>query len=136
MGFPLVKNKNPSINQISKGWKKHFSSLESVHKKFDKKIQEKIKIRVPQEYWKLNYWNKLYTKRSELQSITHVDFSARIQTVSKRTNQRYWSLINEFKKITDNDVVTLFTSGRNSYPSSNRDFKEGGDYTSIKPRRE
>ena len=66
-----------------------------------KKIQEKIKISVPQEYWKLNYWDKLYTKRSKLQSITHVDFSARIQTVSKKTNPRYWSLINEFKKITN-----------------------------------
>ena len=70
-----------------------------------KKIQEKIKISVPQEYWKLDYWNKLYTKRSKLQSITHVDFSARIQTVSKKTNPRYWSLINEFKKITNVSVL-------------------------------
>ena len=70
-----------------------------------KKIQEKIKISVPQEYWKLDYWNKLYTKRSKLQSITHVDFSARIQTVSKKTNLRYWSLINEFKKITNVGVL-------------------------------
>jgi len=70
-----------------------------------KKIQEKIKISVPKEYWKLDYWNKLYTKRSKLQSITHVDFSARIQTVSKKTNRRYWELINEFKKITDVGVL-------------------------------
>ena len=70
-----------------------------------KKIQEKIKISVPQEYWKLNYWDKLYTKRSKLQSITHVDFSARIQTVSKKTNPKYWGLINEFKKITNIGVL-------------------------------
>jgi len=36
--FPLVKNKNPSVQQISKGWKKHFYNLEKVHKKFGKKI--------------------------------------------------------------------------------------------------
>jgi hypothetical protein len=36
--FPLVKNKYPTIKQVSKGWKKYFSSLESIHKKFDKKI--------------------------------------------------------------------------------------------------
>lgn len=36
--FPLVKNRNPSVKQISKGWKKHFSTLERVHEKFDKKI--------------------------------------------------------------------------------------------------
>jgi len=70
-----------------------------------KKIQEKIKLNVPQGYWKLNYWGKLYTNRSKLQSITHVDFSARIQTVSKKTNLRYWKLINEFKKITNVGVL-------------------------------
>ena len=70
-----------------------------------KKIQEKIKISVPKEYWKLDYWNRLYTKRSKLQSITHVDFSARIQTVSKKTNLKYWKLINEFKKITNVGVL-------------------------------
>jgi len=36
--FPLVKNKNPSVQQISKGWKKYFSSMKKVHKKFNKKI--------------------------------------------------------------------------------------------------
>jgi len=70
-----------------------------------KKIQEKIKLNVPQEYSKLNYWGKLYTNRSKLQSITHVDFSARIQTVSKKTNLRYWKLINKFKKITNVGVL-------------------------------
>ena len=70
-----------------------------------KKIQEKIKLNVHQGYWKLNYWDKLYTKRSKLQSITHVDFSARIQTVSKKTNPRYWGLINQFKKITGVGVL-------------------------------
>ena len=70
-----------------------------------KKIQEKIKLNVLQGYWKLNYWEKLYTNRSKLQSITHVDFSARIQTVSKKTNPKYWGLINEFKKITNVGVL-------------------------------
>ena len=36
--FPLVKNKNPSVQEISKGWKKYFSSIKKMHKKFDKKI--------------------------------------------------------------------------------------------------
>lgn len=70
-----------------------------------KKIQEKVKLKVSKEYWKLNYWEKLYTNRSKLQSITHVDFSARIQTVSKKTNPRYWGLINQFKKITGVGVL-------------------------------
>ena len=76
---------------------------------FVKKIQKQVKQKTPDGYWKLNYWDKLYTKRSKLQSITHVDFSARIQTVSKKTNLRYWTLINEFKKIT-NVAVLVNTS--------------------------
>tara|TARA_X000001036_G_scaffold375038_1_gene363697 strand:- start:1255 stop:3108 length:1854 start_codon:yes stop_codon:yes gene_type:complete len=70
-----------------------------------KKIKEKVKKRVPKEYENFNYWEKLYTERSQLQSITHVDFSARIQTVSKKTNPKYWELINEFKKITGLGVL-------------------------------
>jgi len=70
-----------------------------------KKIQEKVKLKVSKEYWELNYWEKLYTNRSKLQSITHVDFSARIQTVNKKTNFKYCSLINEFKKITGVGVL-------------------------------
>ena len=70
-----------------------------------KKIHSKIKSDLKQDYWELNYWDKLYTKRSKLQSITHVDFTARIQTVSKKTNPRYWSLINQFKKITSYGVL-------------------------------
>ena len=65
-----------------------------------KKIQEEIRLKTPKGYWELNYWEKLYTKRSKLQSITHVDFSARIQTVTKKTNPKYWSIINDFKNIT------------------------------------
>jgi len=52
---------------------------------------------------------KLKVKRSIIPAITHVDFSARIQTVSKKTNLRYWTLINEFKKIT-NVAVLVNTS--------------------------
>lgn len=70
-----------------------------------KKIKPSIKLELPKNYYNLNYWEKLYTKRSKLQSITHVDFSARIQTVSKDINPRYWTLINEFKKLTGVGVL-------------------------------
>ena len=43
---------------------------------------------------------KLNVKRSEIPAVTHVDYSARIQTVNKETNPKYYDLINEFKKIT------------------------------------
>ena len=44
--------------------------------------------------------DKLNIVRSTLPAITHVDYSARIQTVSIKTNPRYYKLINAFKKRT------------------------------------
>ena len=70
-----------------------------------KKIKSEIKIPTPIGYQGFDYWKKLYTQRSKLQSVTHVDFSARIQTVNKETNPRYWALINEFKKITQVGIL-------------------------------
>ena len=43
---------------------------------------------------------KLNVPRSSLPAITHVDYSARVQTVSEKTNPRYYKLINTFKKRT------------------------------------
>ena len=70
-----------------------------------KNISDSIKVKIPDNYNKLDYWEKLYTKRSSLQAITHVDFSARIQTVSKDINTKYWNLINDFKKISGVSVL-------------------------------
>lgn len=36
--FPLAKNENPSIQQISKGWKKYFPTLEAISKQYNRKI--------------------------------------------------------------------------------------------------
>lgn len=43
--------------------------------------------------------------RSDLPAITHVDYSARIQTVTEDTNPEYYNLISEFQKITGYGVV-------------------------------
>ena len=44
--------------------------------------------------------DKLNVKRSSVPAITHVDYSARIQTVHKDTNPKYYKLISKFKEIT------------------------------------
>ena len=49
--------------------------------------------------------DKLNVKRSEIPAITHIDYSARIQTVHKDTNPKYYNLIKEFKKITNCPVL-------------------------------
>ena len=49
--------------------------------------------------------DKLNIKRSSIPAITHVDYSARIQTVHKETNPRYYNLIKKFKEITKCPVL-------------------------------
>lgn len=44
-------------------------------------------------------------KRSDIPAVTHVDYSARIQTVSEETNPYYYNIIREYKKITGCSVI-------------------------------
>ena len=48
---------------------------------------------------------KLNIKRSEIPAVTHVDYSARIQTVSRDTNKKYYDLIKKFKDKTNCPVI-------------------------------
>ena len=54
---------------------------------------------------KLSGINKLNIKRSSIPAITHVDYSARIQTVHKETNPKYYNLLKKFKEITNCPVL-------------------------------
>jgi carbamoyltransferase len=49
--------------------------------------------------------DKLNVPRSEIPSVTHVDYSARVQTVHEDTNPRYYALIKRFKEITGCPVI-------------------------------
>ena len=62
-------------------------------------------IKMNEEQNKLFGIDKLNIKRSEIPAVTHVDYSARIQTVHKETNPRYYDLITEFKKNTNCPVL-------------------------------
>jgi carbamoyltransferase len=68
-------------------------------------VQEKRRKELPDNYRSLPLMEKLYYLRSDLPSITHIDFSARIQTVHKETNPRYWTLIDQFKQQTGYGLV-------------------------------
>lgn len=68
-------------------------------------VAENIKKTLPAGYDDLNLRDKLYHLRSDLPSITHIDYSARIQTVHPETNPRYYELISQFKKLTGTGVV-------------------------------
>ena len=68
-------------------------------------IKKEKQITMSEKDNKLFGIDKLNIKRSSIPAITHVDYSARIQTVHKETNPKYYDLINEFKKITNCPVL-------------------------------
>ena len=68
-------------------------------------VQEKRQISLPSGYNKKPLYEKLYFQRSDIPAVTHVDYSARLQTVSKKTNPEFHSLLMEFKKQTGYSVL-------------------------------
>ena len=63
------------------------------------------KIKMNEEQNKLFGIDKLNIKRSEIPAVTHVDYSARIQTVNQNTNKRYYDLISKFKEKTGCPII-------------------------------
>lgn len=63
-------------------------------------VKKELCKQMPEEEGKLFGIEKLHIQRSSLPAITHVDYSARVQTVSSSTNPRYYSLICAFKRKT------------------------------------
>ena len=68
-------------------------------------VKKNKQIKMKKEEENLFGIDKLNVKRSSIPAITHVDYSARIQTVHKKTNSRYYDLIEEFKRNTDCPVL-------------------------------
>ncbi len=68
-------------------------------------INSNKKIDMTDEQKKLFGIDKLNIKRSEIPAVTHVDYSARVQTVTKSNNNRYYDLILKFKEKTGCPVI-------------------------------
>jgi carbamoyltransferase len=49
--------------------------------------------------------DKLNVKRSEIPAVTHVDYSARIQTVRREQNPLYWEIIEAFRRLTGCPII-------------------------------
>lgn len=70
-----------------------------------KPVVPDLVLPLPEDYQTLPLWDKLNCNKSLLPAITHVDLSARIQTVHKATNPLFHQLLTEFKKITGVPVL-------------------------------
>ncbi len=68
-------------------------------------VREEIRREMTADERKLFGIEKLNIKRSDIPAVTHVDYSARVQTVERETNPRYHDLIRRFKELTGCPVV-------------------------------
>jgi carbamoyltransferase len=60
---------------------------------------------LPEGYHALPLYERLYHLRSDVPAITHIDYSARIQSVNSDVNPRYWQLIDAFQQRTGYGVI-------------------------------
>jgi len=68
-------------------------------------LQESRRKSLPADYQERSVRDKLYQLRSDIPSVTHVDFSARIQTVHRETNPNFWKLLDAFRARTGYGVL-------------------------------
>ena len=68
-------------------------------------VLDNKKIKMTEDEKKLFGIEKLNIKRSDIPAVTHVDYSARIQTVQKDTNPKYYLLLEKFKEKTNCPVL-------------------------------
>ncbi|MBN1231857.1 MAG: carbamoyltransferase [Candidatus Coatesbacteria bacterium] len=68
-------------------------------------VNENLRVEMTEKEKKLFGIDKLNVPRSSIPAITHVDYSARIQSVSRKTNPFYYDLINSFKDKTGCAVI-------------------------------
>lgn len=121
LGDPRSKNMQKKLNlkiKYREGFRPFAPSvlIEDLHNYFELNeespymllvadVKKELRNPEPDNYLQLPLYERLYHVRSKLPSITHIDYSARIQTVHKETNERYWKLIAAFKKRTGYGVV-------------------------------
>ncbi|MEO0038079.1 MAG: hypothetical protein RIQ59_1290 [Bacteroidota bacterium] len=71
--------------------------IKSPYMLFTAILKENYRKKLPENFDKLSLWDKLYESRSCFPAITHLDFSARIQTVEKNTNPLFYNLLEKVK---------------------------------------
>lgn len=94
----------PSV--LKEDVKKYFQiDLDSPYMLMVAPIRKDLRVSMTEEEDGLFGIEKLNVKRSILPAITHVDYSARVQSVSQKTNPKFHKLISAFKEKTGSSVL-------------------------------
>lgn len=72
---------------------------------FTAKVNKQSRKELPENYNQLPFWDRLYLPKSYFPAITHLNFSARIQTVSKTTNPKFHSLLESMKQLSGHGIL-------------------------------
>ncbi len=124
-------------------------NIDSPYMLFVANINSNKKIEMSKEQKKLFGINKLNIKRSEIPAVTHVDYSARIQTVSKENNKHFYDLIYSFNEKTGcpllintsfnvrgEPIVNTPTDAFNCFMGTELDYLVIGDYILDKTKQD
>jgi len=68
-------------------------------------VREERRRSLPENYQSLPLYERLYHPRSDVPAVTHIDYSARIQSVNKELHPKYWRLIDAFRRLTGYAVI-------------------------------
>ncbi len=79
--------------------------IPSPYMLFLSQLKTEFRKAEPENYNQLDLHGKLNHMRSEFPAVTHIDYSSRVQTVTRESNPKFWGLINEFKKITGHGMI-------------------------------
>jgi carbamoyltransferase len=94
----------PSV--LAEDMKEYFDlNADSPYMLLVARVSEKHLLPLPDNYMAMPLMERLYVERSDIPAITHIDLSARIQSVHKETNPRYHELLKAFKKLSGYGVI-------------------------------
>ena len=101
----LMKNQVDAIRGISEHNGVAHVLNSSLNKTEVAQVKEDKKLEMNPDQEQLFGIDKLNVPRSEIPAVTHVDYSARVQTVHHETNPRFHNLLDEFDKLTNCPVL-------------------------------
>ena len=78
---------------------------ESPYMLLVKGVKKERRCPLPEDFASWGAEEKLRFRRSDMPAVTHIDYSARVQTVDYRTNPRFWQLLKAFERLTGYPVL-------------------------------